>query len=41
MRQRDCDEDAAYKALRKAAMERNRKLVEVAQNVIDAAELLG
>ncbi|MBI5040540.1 MAG: ANTAR domain-containing protein [Gammaproteobacteria bacterium] len=41
MRQRGCGEDAAYQALRKAAMERNRKLVEVAQNVIDAAELLG
>lgn len=41
MRQRGCGEDEAYQALRKAAMERNRKLVEVAQNVIDAAELLG
>ncbi|MBI5461543.1 MAG: ANTAR domain-containing protein [Gammaproteobacteria bacterium] len=41
MRQRGCGEDAAYQTLRKAAMERNRKLVEVAQSVIDAAELLG
>lgn len=41
MRQRGCDEDAAYQALRKAAMERNRKLVEMAQNVVEAAELLG
>lgn len=41
MRQRGCGEDEAYQALRKAAMERNRKLVEMARNVIDAAELLG
>lgn len=41
MRQRGCGEDEAYQALRKAAMERNRKLVDVAQSVIDAAELLG
>lgn len=41
MRQRSCGEDEAYQALRKAAMERNRKLIEVAQSVIDAAELLG
>lgn len=41
MRQRDCGEEQAYQALRKLAMDRNRKLVEVAQSVIDAAELLG
>lgn len=41
MRQRGCGEDEAYQALRKAAMERNRKLIDVAQSVIDAAELLG
>ena len=41
MRQRDCGEEKAYQALRKLAMDRNRKLVEVAQSVIDAAELLG
>lgn len=40
MRQRGCGEDEAYRALRKAAMERNRRLAEVAQGVIDAAELL-
>ena len=41
MRQRRCDEDAAYQALRKLAMDRNRRVVEVAQSVIDAAALLG
>ncbi|MDV3239234.1 MAG: ANTAR domain-containing protein [Gammaproteobacteria bacterium] len=41
MRQRRCSEDEAYRALRRSAMERNRRLVEVAQSVIDAAELLG
>jgi len=41
MRQRGCDEELAYQALRKMAMDRNRRLAEVAQSVIDAAELLG
>ena len=41
MKQRGFSEDEAYKALRKAAMERNKKLVEVAQNLIDMAALLG
>lgn len=41
MRQRNCGEDAAYQALRKLAMDRNRRLVDVAQSVLDAAELLG
>lgn len=41
MRQRNCDEEAAYRALRKLAMDRNRRLVEVAQSVVDAMELLG
>lgn len=41
MRQRECGEEQAYQSLRKLAMDRNRKLVEVAQSVIDAAELLG
>lgn len=41
MRQRRCSEDEAYRALRRSAMERNRRLAEVAQSVIDAAELLG
>jgi response regulator NasT len=41
MRQRDCGEEQAFQALRKMAMDRNRRLAEVAQSVIDAAELLG
>ena len=34
------DEDAAYKRLRKLAMDRGKRLVDVAQSVIDAQELL-
>lgn len=41
MRRRGLDEDAAYAALRKMAMDRSLKLADVAQRVIDAADLLG
>lgn len=41
MKQRDFSEDEAYHALRKMAMERNRKIVEVARNVVDVFEVLG
>jgi response regulator NasT len=41
MKSRGLDEDAAYAALRKMAMDRKLKLVEVAQKVIDAVDLLG
>jgi response regulator NasT len=41
MKSRGLDEDAAYAALRKMAMDRKLKLVEVAQKVIEAADLLG
>jgi response regulator NasT len=41
MKSRGLDEDAAYAALRKMAMDRKLKLIEVAQRVIDAADLLG
>lgn len=41
MRQRNCGEEQAYQAMRKMAMDRNRRLAEIAQSVIDAAELLG
>ena len=34
------DEDAAYKRLRKLAMDRGKRLADVAQSVIDAQELL-
>jgi response regulator NasT len=41
MKSRGLDEDAAYAALRKMAMDRKLKLIDVAQRVIDAADLLG
>jgi response regulator NasT len=40
MRARGLDEDGAYHALRKLAMERGRKLADVAQDVIEMAKLL-
>jgi response regulator NasT len=40
MKSRGLDEEAAYAALRKAAMDRNLKLGEVAQRIVDAADLL-
>ena len=40
MKARGMDEDAAYHALRKIAMERGRKLVEVAEEVLASARLL-
>jgi response regulator NasT len=41
MKQRGLDEDAAYAALRKMAMDRSLKLAEVARHVIEAADILG
>lgn len=40
MKQRQCSEDVAYNALRKLAMDRNQKLVDVAKNVIEVSSLL-
>lgn len=40
MKQRSCSEDNAYKALRKLAMDRNEKIVNVAKSVIEVSELL-
>ena len=40
MKARNLDEGAAYHALRKLAMERGRKLADVAQDVLDMAQLL-
>jgi response regulator NasT len=40
MQQRQCSEEQAYTALRKLAMDRNRRLVDVAQDVIEMAKLL-
>ncbi|HLQ26072.1 MAG TPA: ANTAR domain-containing protein [Acidiferrobacterales bacterium] len=39
MQQRGCSEDEAYQVLRKSAMDRNRRIVEVAKNIIDVGEL--
>lgn len=41
MKSRNLDEEAAYAALRKAAMDRNLRIGEVAQRIVDAADLLG
>ena len=41
MKQRGLDEDQAFQALRRAAMDRKQRLADVAQQLIDAAELLG
>lgn len=40
MKQRSCSEDDAYKALRKLAMDRNEKIINVARSVIEVSELL-
>ncbi len=40
IKQRNCSEDDAYKALRKLAMDRNEKIVSVARSVIEVSELL-
>jgi response regulator NasT len=40
MRQRSLSEDAAYKLLRKAAMDQGRKVIDVAQALVTAADLL-
>jgi response regulator NasT len=41
MKTRGLEEDAAYGLLRKFAMDRKLKIAEVAQQLVDAAELLG
>jgi two-component system, response regulator / RNA-binding antiterminator len=41
MQQRGLSEDAAYKLLRKGAMDRSLKLAELARGIVNAAELLG
>jgi response regulator NasT len=41
MRQRQCDEAMAYATLRKMAMDTNKKLGDVARNIIEVAELFG
>jgi response regulator NasT len=41
MKRRDCGEDEAYTAMRKMAMDQKLRLVDVANKIIAAAELLG
>jgi response regulator NasT len=41
MKSRSLDEDAAHALLRKMAMDRKLKLADVAQKLVDAADLLG
>ncbi|MGY0624011.1 MAG: ANTAR domain-containing protein, partial [Paraglaciecola chathamensis] len=40
MQRSEIDEDEAYKAMRKMAMDRNIKLSELAQSVISASEMI-
>lgn len=41
MKERGFDEEQAYHAMRKLAMERNQRLVDTARNVIEVFEMLG
>jgi response regulator NasT len=41
MKSRGLDEEAAFAFLRKSAMDRKLKLAELAQRIVDAAELIG
>ncbi len=41
MQQRGLSEPDAYQALRKAAMDRNKRMVEIAESIITAHEMLG
>jgi two-component system, response regulator / RNA-binding antiterminator len=41
MKARGLDEDAAFQALRRMAMDRGKRLAEIARQVIDMADLLG
>ncbi|MCI4663798.1 MAG: ANTAR domain-containing protein [Neomegalonema sp.] len=41
MKSKGCDEDEAYAMMRKVAMDQNRKLAEIAQAIVTAAEIMG
>jgi two-component system, response regulator / RNA-binding antiterminator len=41
MRRRNCDEETAYRVMRRMAMDQKRKLIDIANRIIEAAELLG
>ena len=40
MKQKNVDEEHAYRVMRKLAMDRNRKMLEVAQQIIDVSDLM-
>ena len=40
MKRKNVSEDEAYKSLRKMAMDKNKRIVDVAESVINAFELL-
>lgn len=40
MKQKGVDEEEAYRVMRKLAMDRNRKLLDIAQQIIDVSDLL-
>lgn len=41
MRQKNCAEEEAYRALRKVAMDRGKRLVDIAKIIVDADDMLG
>jgi len=41
MKRRRCDEDEAYRLMRKMAMDQKARLIDIANKIIEAAELLG
>jgi response regulator NasT len=41
MQRQQLSEDVAYAKLRKTAMDKNLKIVEVAQRMLDVADLMG
>ena len=41
MKQKNVGEEEAYRVMRKLAMDRGRKLLEIAQQIIDVSELMG
>jgi response regulator NasT len=40
MKQKNVGEEEAYRVMRKLAMDRSRKLLEIAQQIIDVSELM-
>lgn len=41
MKRRNCDEEEAYRIMRKMAMDQKLRLIDIANKIIEAAELLG